>query len=519
MTTTTGADVAAHAENFAAGPAASMDTRQWRFGVVGELVLGGVLGSLFLGTHSLFLDESVSSTLATAPWHRFANVVSHREANMALYYLLLRGWVVFGHSEIALRSLSVILAVGALWVVIMVSRELFGRRIALAAGLLLAVNPLYVQFAQDVRGYALALLLVSASCYFFVRGMGLRSPAPRFCWTAYTVVTALAAYSNFWAALVPLAQALSLAFLPPERIPWRRLLPTVAALAVLLVPLGLLIQSTDSTGVNWAAGSSAGHLFTRIRSSVPHAALDVLVLAAVIGVVVAIVLLRRRRAIGDVFAREWAVLFTACWLVVPVAAVVMLSLVDRPLFVVRYLMVSLPPALMLVAVGIVRVASIARRATAVAVTLLAVVVAASLVGVAQWYSHGGPQDFRSAVSYIADRAQPGDGMLIYAPYERMPVEWYMADRPDARAKVHPVYPAKAWGVDPLYFDGSVSLNAGDVERTAPNFGRIWLLSATADQKLYASGALSIERALRQAGFTPTRTQAFRGVDVTEEVRS
>jgi hypothetical protein len=85
--------------------------------------------------------------------------------------------------------------------------------------------------------------------------------------------------------------------------------------------------------------------------------------------------------------------------------------------------------------------------------------------------------------------------------------------------VHPVYPAKAWGVDPLYFDGSVSLNAGDVERTAPNFGRIWLLSATADQKLYASGALSIERALRQAGFTPTRTQAFRGVDVTEEVRS
>ena len=519
MTTTTGADVAAHAENHAAVPAASMDTRQWRFGVVGELVLGGVLGSLFLGTHSLFLDESVSSTLATAPWHRFANVVSHREANMALYYLLLRGWVVFGHSEIALRSLSVILAVGALWVVIMLSRELFGRRIALAAGLLLAVNPLYVQFAQDVRGYALALLLVSASCYFFVRGMGLRSPAPRFCWTAYTVVTALAAYSNFWAALVPLAQALSLAFLPPERIPWRRLLPTAVALAVLLVPLGLLIQSTDSAGVNWAAGSSAGHLFTRIRSSVPHAALDVLVLAAVVAVVVAIVLLRRRRPIGDAFAREWPVLFAACWLVVPVAAVVMLSLVDRPLFVVRYLMVSLPPALMLVAVAIARVASLARRrATAVAVTLLIVVAAVSLVGVAQWYSQGGPQDFRSAVSYIADRAQPGDGMLIYAPYERVPVEWYMAGQPNARAKVQPVYPAKAWGVDPLYFDGSVSLNAGDVERTAPNYQRIWFLSATADQKLYSSGAASIEAALRHAGFTPAGTRTFRGVDVTEEVR-
>ena len=496
-----------------------MDARQWRFGVAGELLLGGLLGSLFLGTHSLFLDESVSATLATAPWHRFAHVVSHREANMALYYLLLRGWTVFGHSEIALRSLSVLLAVGALWVVIMLSRELFGRRIALGAGLLLAVNPLYVQFAQDVRGYALALLLVSASCYFFVRGMTYRSPAPRLCWTAYVVVTALAAYSNFWAALVPLGQALSLAFLPPARIPWRRLVPAAIALAVLLVPLGLLVQSTDNSGVNWAAGSSAGHLFTRIRSSVPHGALDLLALAATVGVVVGIVLLRRRRGVGEAFARQWAVLFTACWLVVPIAAVVMLSVVDRPLFVVRYLMVSLPPALMLVVVGIARVAGLARtRATAVALSLMGLVVAVSLVGVAQWYAHGGPQDFRSAVSYIAERAQRGDGMLIYAPYERVPVEWYMAGQTDARAKVRPVYPSIDWGVNPLYFDGNVSLSARDVERTTPGFGRIWFLSATADQKLYSSGAASIEGALREAGFKPVGSRAFRGVNVTEEIR-
>ena len=133
---------------------------------------------------------------------------------MALYYLLLRGWVVFGHSEIALRSLSVIIAVGSLWVVIMLARRLFGPRAALLAGLLFAVNPLFVQFAQDARGYSLALLFVSASCYFFVRGIQQGDPPPRFCWTAFTVVTALAAYCNFWAALVPVGQALSLAFLP-----------------------------------------------------------------------------------------------------------------------------------------------------------------------------------------------------------------------------------------------------------------------------------------------------------------
>ena len=172
---------------------------------------------------------------------------------------------------------------------------MFGRRVALLAGLLLAVNPLVVQFAQDVRGYSLALLLVSASCFFFVRVIQQADSPPRFCWTAYAVVTALAAYSNFWAALVPVGQALSLAFLPPGRIPWRRILPSAVALVVLLVPLGLLIQATDSAGVNWASGSSAGRLFTHIRSSVPHAVLDVVVLIAAVVVVVAVVVLARRR--------------------------------------------------------------------------------------------------------------------------------------------------------------------------------------------------------------------------------
>jgi mannosyltransferase len=513
------ADVAEFQADRAPESTPKLTPPHWRLAVAAELVLGAILGSLFLGTHSLFLDEAASSTLATAPWHRFANVVTHREANMALYYLLLRGWVVFGHSEIALRSLSVILAVGALWMLIMLARSLFGQRAALLAGLLFAVNPLFIQFAQDVRGYSLALLLVTASCFFFVRGIQrVDAPSP-YCWTAYTVVTALAAYSNFWAALVPIGQALSLGFLPPGRIPWRRIVTSAAALVVLLVPLGLLIQATDNAGVNWAAGSSAGHLFTRIRASVPHTALDLLVLVAVVAVVALLVLARRRPTIGAVFSRHWAVLFTVCWLVVPVSAVVMLSLVDKPLLVVRYLMVSLPAAVLLVALVIDRVASLARQgATALAVVLLVIVIGASAVGAAQWYAKGGPQDFRSAVGYLADRAQPGDGVLIFEPYERMPVEWYLAGRPATERVLHPVYPTTAWGVDPLSFDGPVSFRPSAIEQAASKYQRIWLLSATADLSLYLAEAASVKAALRRAGFTPAGTRVFRGVQVTEEVR-
>ncbi len=242
-------------------------------------------------------------------------------------------------------------------------------------------------------------------------------------------------------------------------------------------------------------------------------------LVVVVGIVVAIVLACRRPDIGKVFARQWPLCFTACWLVVPVGAVVMLSLVDRPLLVVRYLMVSLPAAILLVAVGVERLSSLARRgAAALAAVLLVVLVGVSALGVAQWYSLGGPQDFRSPVAYIAGRAQPGDGLLIFAPYERIPVEWYMGDRPAAEREVHPVYPATAWGVDPLAFDGSVPVTGSEVERAASDYQRIWVLSATADLSLYPAEAASVDAALRRAGFTPAGARVFRGVQVTEEVR-
>jgi hypothetical protein len=165
------------------------------------------------------------------------------------------------------------------------------------------------------------------------------------------------------------------------------------------------------------------------------------------------------------------------------------------------------------------VASLVRRgALALAVALLVVVAGASAVGAAQWYANGGPQDFRSVVGYIADRAHPGDGILVFAPYERIPVEWYMADNPATERAVLPVYPATGWGADPLYFDGAVSLPSGAVTRAATKYQRIWLVSATADLSLYPVQAAAVDGALRRAGFTPAGTTHLRGVQVTEEVR-
>ncbi|MGA2035998.1 MAG: glycosyltransferase family 39 protein, partial [Acidimicrobiales bacterium] len=243
------------------------------------LLVGAAASFAFVGRGSLSLDESVSASLAKSTWRQFTNTVTHREANMVLYYTVLRAWAHLGHGEAVLRSVSVIASIGTLALVVALASELFGRRVALICGLLLAVDPIVVQFAQEARGYALSLMLVTGSSLLFVRA--LRPGSRRVVWAAYVVVSALAAYANFWAALVPLGHGASLAFAGPNRVPWRRVVVSAFGLVVLLVPLGLLIHSTDSSGVNWAAGSTGGRLFTKVREDVPH---PVIYLAVVLGV-------------------------------------------------------------------------------------------------------------------------------------------------------------------------------------------------------------------------------------------
>jgi hypothetical protein len=107
---------------------------------------------------------------------------------------------------------------------------------------------------------------------------------------------------------------------------------------------------------------------------------------------------------------------------------------------------------------------------------------------------------------------------MFAVYERMPVEWYLRDYPEAQRTLRPVFPSLAFGVNPLYFDGSLSITRADVQRSAPKYHRVWFVLVTADKHLYPGNEASVQSALRSDGFTSTHTQTFRGVEVIEEVR-
>lgn len=496
-----------------AAPASSGEhsSPSWARPFVAILVLGAIVSFVAVGRASFSLDESVSMSLAVSSWHSFSQTVLHRETNMVLYYGLLRGWVHLGQSEAVVRTLSVVVSVAAVGVVMVMVRRLFDRRTALVCGLLLAVDPLVVLFAQDARGYALSLLLVSASSALFVAGLG--APSGWGTWAAYALVSALAAYANFWAALVPLAHAVSLAFLPPGTVPWRRLVPTGVVLGILLVPLGLLIHASDSSGVNWAAGSSAGKVFARVRADVPHPVIDVGVLLVVVAVIAAVALVRRHpkmRGIAARAGREWPVVFALCWLVVPVAAVVLLSLVYKPLLVVRYLVVCLPPFVILVSYAV------ARLRGNLATVVLAALVVVSGAGVAVLDLHGSSQDWRGAVASVADRSQPGDGVVIFAPYTRTPFQWYLRQRPGAEDRLRPLFPRGSWATNPLDYDSSIGVSAPAIDSDVRGHHRVWLVLS--QEQLYPTEDAAVRAGLKSAGLSPVNTVTLHGVEVVEYAR-
>ncbi len=119
---------------------------------------------------SFWLDETTSGYVARD--FNFGQIIkgfAPGDFHPPFYYLLLRGWgLLFGFSEVALRSLSVVLGVGSVWIIYKIAKEM-GLKHPELASIILATSGLYIYFSQEARMYILASFLVLLSFLFFVK--------------------------------------------------------------------------------------------------------------------------------------------------------------------------------------------------------------------------------------------------------------------------------------------------------------------------------------------------------------
>ncbi|MGE3483079.1 MAG: glycosyltransferase family 39 protein, partial [Gammaproteobacteria bacterium] len=169
------------------------------------LALAAALRFAWLGHASLWIDELFSVHWAQLDLAFLLGEGARTETNPPTYYVLLQGWMkLAGMTEGAIRALSVLVSMATVLVVYALGRVMWDRATAVLAGVLLAVNPVSVMFAQEARAHALSALLNGLALLLFVISSHHSSTtrAPSWKWLPAFIVAVMATVLVHYASLL-----------------------------------------------------------------------------------------------------------------------------------------------------------------------------------------------------------------------------------------------------------------------------------------------------------------------------
>ena len=221
---------------------------------IAAVVLGVVLRWWPRG--ALWLDEAQSVAFAQLPLHEIPHALRADGAPPA-YYLGLHLWMrVFGDGDVAVRSLSAVLSTVTLLIVWFLVSRRCGRRVAIAATALLALNPFAIRYGAETRMYALVMLEVVVG--LAAVAWSLERPRIRRL-AVVAVLAALLLYTHYWAIYLVIAVIGGLLLAGgARRHAARRVAVAVAAGVVLWLPWVPTFRfQAAHTATPWAAEASA----------------------------------------------------------------------------------------------------------------------------------------------------------------------------------------------------------------------------------------------------------------------
>jgi 4-amino-4-deoxy-L-arabinose transferase-like glycosyltransferase len=467
--------------NSATVPPATSTSPAWAHWITLALLLVSCLAVrlVCLACKPFWFDEAFSVEVARLTWVNFLHLLWWREANMSLYYVLLRVWLHFGQSPYFIRSLSVLMATLTLPAIYWLGRLLFDRRVALIAAALFTFNAYDVRYSQEARSYSLFVLLATFSSGLLV--WWLAEPSRRRL-GGYIAASVLAAYSHFYALLLLAAHWLTLKLARPpqiaEDLPSSRLRRAWWTTGLLVLPLLTFVAKTGAGPIRWIHRPGARDLvefFEHLCGS-DHWPLALLYVAACAVALSSVgPRLWKRHPSRDV----WRLQFLLIWFFFPIVLTVLLSFA-RPIFLGRYMIFCLPPLLILAAAGLERLRRRWMLGAALVVMLLF-----SLQGVFFIYDHDFDSErdaSESASNFILHQAKPGDAILFHIAETRIPYEFARSLRAGGDTasanltdKLGPeiVFPHHGQALDYRDFTGKPAPDL--VRQAASGHAQLWLM--------------------------------------------
>jgi mannosyltransferase len=397
--------------------------------LAGIVVIGAALRLSTLDLSSYTHEEAVTaSRVLHAGLGDTLSAIPDSESTPPLYYIVAWLWSVpFGVGEVALRSLSTLIGLGAIPIAYLTGRELSTSRVGLVAAGIVATSPMLIWYSQDARAYELLALLSSLSVLFTVRALKTGASRDLGGWVA---CSALALTAHYFAIFVVAVEAVLLLVRLRSRGSFVSVAIVVAS-GLVLLPLALhqagipnndwisaepLLDRLEDVPRKFLLGETGAYLSVYGRAAQSTYLNRALIPGALVlvGIAMLIRLADRRERDG-----AWLALIIGGGAVLAATA---LALAGPDYLLARNLLPAYVPLILVLASGL-GAARAGSRGIAVAVALCALLAGFSV------YSHLRPSLRNDDWRGVASALRPaGADRLIVTPYlGDDPLVYYLGD--------------------------------------------------------------------------------------------
>jgi mannosyltransferase len=377
-------------------------TRRQRILLISLIGLAFLLRLYQLNEQSLWFDEALSVLFASLPLHdSLESMLQEGLHHSPLFYILLRPFAAEAFEEFGHRFLPAMLGVLAIPLFAQLGRIVVDARTGILSAALLMINPFHVWYSQETRMYTLLILSALGSMFFFVQAS--RSPHLRN-WLGMTLFTAIGINTHHFAFFIPLVQLIFLIVTLNRNYRLIRYWAGMQFLAGLsLIPWTLVILDWGKFYLGTAAYQAATGLDlleTFWNFSIGYTVRITPFVTITLGLFLLLVILAAKA-----IYRTDSGLLIVLWAAIPPLLTFLLSF-RLPMYIDRYISLSLPPFLLLIGAG---VGSIRPRIVRLAATTA--VFGAMSVGLYRLYYDANVYfraDWRSVSAYLEESAGSED---------------------------------------------------------------------------------------------------------------
>lgn len=439
------------------------------FAILSLMVLTGLIGALVFTHTSMRLDEAQSLFQVSRDVPGLLNLVG-QDVHVPGYHLLLHFWLIvfggLGERIVVARYLSLAFLVALVPAMYILARQVFDRRVALLAAVLVAVSPFLQWYGSEARMYSMLALITVLHQIAFLKVFKKGHAAH---WVWYVVTAIIGLYTHYFFGFVLLTEAVFYLFYRRKFLPgsFGRFAVAAALSIGALVPWLLYVKSLGlaSNTQPYLPVPSSGDLFNTYAQFIFGFQVNYLN-TIIISLWPAIVLfafwaLRKNRRTSP------QLLFFAIAATLPVIAAFVISILVKPFFLSRYLVVSLPALFILISWFVSIYSKPVRR-----VVTVGLIAATAVLLCIEIISPNTPvkEDYRQAVAYLNANASNRDVIVASAPFTIYPIEYYYTG--PAKLTTEPIWDRFVQGSVPAFDKKKLP---ADTAANVDSYQHAWLI--------------------------------------------